>query len=92
MVNKKDRRHDGRRTVVVYDTQEFPEEVTYWNDWAEWRDGMRGYDDKTSLRSPHMWCAKWLNVKRWNKKIKLLLSRRKAMKHGRMVKQTKKHK
>jgi hypothetical protein len=66
---------------MVLDNPEL-EPQRYWDDWADPRDGMRGYDDHTKLRSPHMWSAEYLKVREWNKKIKAKLIVRKKRKLG----------
>ena len=52
----------------------------FWDDWNDFRDGFRGYPDNTKIqkRTWHWWNG--FNIPLWNKKNKLLLKRRKAMK------------
>ncbi len=65
-MKKKDRRHSGRKTDKVYKPQEFPYELTYWDDWSDYRDGMRNQRDRTKNRK--------------SLKNKKMLKRREAMK------------
>ena len=85
--NKHDRRHSGR--VAPHSTlkrkkkkiiDECLEPQEYWDDWVDYRDGFRGYNDHTKKRNQHCWLDKFFNISRWNKKIKKLLKRRKQMK------------
>jgi hypothetical protein len=83
----KTRRHSGRvtpRILVGMRKEEIIDECLepqeFWDDWQDYRDGFRGSNDKKSMRSPFMISAKSLQVKRWNKKLKLLTERRKARK------------
>ena len=56
------------------------EPQTYWDDWKDYRDGIRGNKDRKMLRHPNMITAKHFNVKYWNEKLKKLILRRKARK------------
>lgn len=84
--NKKARRHSGRITPRCYGLrkeiliEEGIEPLPIWDDWKDYRDGFRGCDDRKSLRSKYMWGARYLNVKRWNKKLLKLILRRKDRK------------
>ena len=82
MKTKKDRRNSGRvfsRIVnPIEDCYCYCKE--YWNDWVDYRDGLRGYGDKTKLRSIHMAFSDFLNVARWNMKIKKQIRIRRARK------------
>ena len=40
MTTQKDRKHSGRKTIYV-DDEEYPYQQTYWDDWDDYRDGMR---------------------------------------------------
>jgi hypothetical protein len=40
MITQKDRKHSGRKTICVKDN-EYPYQQTYWDDWNDYRDGMR---------------------------------------------------
>jgi len=55
----------------------------FWDEWNNYRDGMRGYPDRKKIQR-RIW-SWWggFDVSRWNKKNKLLLKRRKAMKERR---------
>lgn len=80
MVNQKNRRHSGRKTVAFEDHHK-----TYYSDWYNYRDGFRAPFDKTKIRPEninYVWFDN--NVKKDNKKNKKLLLRRKAMKDKRI--------
>jgi hypothetical protein len=86
-MNSKERRHSGRVTPVsvwgmkkndIIENCLEPQE--YWDDWKDYRDGFRGYDDRKMLRNPFMFNAEGFDVRRWNKKIRRLLLIRKARK------------
>ena len=58
----------------------------FYDDWCERRDGMRGYNDRKSIRNKNMVFAEYLQVEKYNKKNKKLVQRRKAQKkHPRRV-------
>ncbi len=82
-LNSKVRRHDGRVSPRAFPgPKEFfldydLEPQIYWNDWIEHRDGLRYSNDRKMIRSKFMRAP---NIERWNKKLKLLISRRKAKK------------
>lgn len=82
----KDRRHSGRVTPRCFGiknellVKEGIEPQVYWDDWNDYRDGFRGCNDKKMIRNEHARFAGYLNVKKWNKKLRLLLLRRKAKK------------
>ena len=81
----KDRRNSGRVTTVIYKPNEFPYEMTYWNDWQDYRDGFRNALDKSLFVNKYFQHAflfeggKEELIKR-NNKLKKLLKRRKLMK------------
>jgi len=66
-MNKKIRRHSGRKFTKVYKPDEEPLEEELWNDWLDWRDSMRDVGkDKTLInKNPYN------NNKSRNKKIKV---------------------
>ncbi|MFA5174513.1 MAG: hypothetical protein WC438_05010 [Candidatus Pacearchaeota archaeon] len=86
-MNSKTRRHDGRvdakiflddkKQNIINNCLEFNE---YWDDWQDYRDGFRLNKDRKMLRSKFISFAKYLNIDRWNKKIKKLINRRKCKK------------
>jgi hypothetical protein len=86
-MNKKQRRHDGwissastikaKRSSIIAECLE-PHE--FWDDWEDYRDGLRGYDDRTRIRPEHSMFSDYFQVKRWNKKLKRMLKIRKARK------------
>lgn len=90
-MNTKDRRHSGRvstcstipakKDLLLQDPSLIPEE--FWDDWIDYRDGFRGYPDKTKIQSSEMAFADYLQVKRWNRKNKKMLKRRLAAKRKR---------
>ncbi|MEK6824287.1 MAG: hypothetical protein AABX12_02345 [Nanoarchaeota archaeon] len=84
-MNSKTRRHSGRKTPRFKNKKEILikeglEPQPYWNDWLDYRDGVRGCDDRKMLRDEHMHFSNYFDVKRWNKKLRLLILRRKARK------------
>jgi hypothetical protein len=91
VLSVKDRRHSGRVTPSCYGTrkeiliEEGIEPLDFWDDWKDYRDGFRGCNDRKLLRSRYMCGAKYLNVSRWNRKIKRLIAIRKAKKKNRKV-------
>ena len=51
MVTKKDRRHSGRTISKIYHPEKHPYEEVHWNDWTDFRDGVRDWpSDRTRLR------------------------------------------
>lgn len=87
MRSKKQRRHSGRVTpditlsmkyCKIHDSAFEPQ--IFWDDWTDYRDGMRYSRDKTKLRSKISWWAAREDVKRYNAKNKKLLKRRVARK------------
>lgn len=85
MLNEKLRRHSGRVTPRFKVRKELLieqglEPLPLWDDWVDYRDGFRGCNDRKMLRDEHMFGALYFNVRRWNKKIKLLIKRRIARK------------
>jgi len=92
MVTKKDRRNDGRMsprlTITAakqYIIDNCLEPLVYWNDWIEYRDGMRYNSDNTMLRNENMWFSDTLEINKYNDKNKKLLYRRQLMKDCRPV-------
>jgi hypothetical protein len=91
--NKKVRRHSGRvfgATTIkakykwIIDNCLEPQE--YWDDWTDYRDGLRNwYADKSKIKNHRhrKRCESCCEVEKNNKKLKLLLKRRDAMKRGR---------
>ena len=70
VVTSKTRRHDGRITPRI--SKGVPGKILFeqgieprviWDDWKDYRDGMRGSKDRKSLRSPYMWAAKYLPMR-----------------------------
>lgn len=79
-MNTKDRKHSGRETTVIYHPKDDPHEITFWNDWDDYRDGQRNLTDRSLIRTPYAHWSKYYNVKQDNKKHKKLLLRRILMK------------
>lgn len=74
---QKTRRHSGRVTPLSTIRHKKPEIIEeclepqeMYNDWENFRDGFRGYDDRTKLRDKNMRLGEYFEVERWNKKIK----------------------
>ncbi len=86
VLNAKLRRHSGRIVPSCYGArkeiliEEGIEPPAYWDDWKNYRDGFRGCNDRKMIRSRFMFGARYFNVEKWNKKLKLLLLRRRARK------------
>ena len=55
MRTKKDRRHSGRIVTTIYNPVDFPYEFTYWDDWNDYRDGMRNPFDRTLKKSNYFY-------------------------------------
>ena len=84
-MNRKKRRHDGRvnaRTTLQIKYSEISklclEPHEFWDDWEDYRDGLRCCKDAKKIRPEYAWYASRFNVKKYNKKNKLLLKRRQA--------------
>ncbi len=56
-----------------------------WDDWTDYRDGMRYNKDRKSIRSPLMWPADRLEIEKYNKKNKEKLKIRKARKEKKKI-------
>lgn len=88
-VSAKTRRHSGRITSGCYGikqellSEEGIEPQIYWDDWTDYRDGFRYNNDRTKIRSRFMWGATYLDVEKWNKRLKKLIFRRRARKDKR---------
>ncbi len=95
MVNRKARRHSGRvysRTTIkakkkpIIDNCLEPQE--HWDDWVDWRDGMRFPGDRTKLRQVskgnHDYPLHFDKLK-YNKKIKKQLIARGVRKKKRLL-------
>jgi len=48
----------------------------FYDDWTEYRDGFRGYDDRTRIRPENMCHAEFFKVAKYNKKLKKMEARR----------------
>lgn len=93
-MNAKTRRHSGRVTPRLNKgmkkealIEEGIEPQVYWDDWKDYRDGFRGRgtNDRKMIRSEHAHFARYLDVKKWNKKLKTLIFRRVAKKKKRRI-------
>lgn len=84
MVTKKDRRHSGRKVIVIPHPEKYPYENTYWDDWSDYRDGFRGSRDKTLIRKRGPGYGRYKKfdpeVARINEKLKRYAQIRKARK------------
>ncbi|KKL95076.1 hypothetical protein LCGC14_1858240 [marine sediment metagenome] len=83
--NRKTRRHSGRYTPrrastlpqsEMIENAEEPQEA--YDDWIEYRDGMRFDPDKTHLRSEFMCPCSKEEIRKENKKVKIRINIRKA--------------
>ena len=87
MPNTKDRRHAGRRQPRLtakdkkYLIANGLEPESFWDDWADPRDGFRYNLDKTQIRSPNLWVMDGEEIIKQNKKLKRKLKLRRAMKN-----------
>jgi len=45
-MNKKIRKHSGRKADKIYDKEQLHLTKTYWNDWIDYRDGLRSWYEK----------------------------------------------
>ena len=91
VVTRKTRRHDGRvfpgfkgRKEELFEQGLDPE--VYWDDWEDYRDGFRNPKDRKKIRKIYGSFAKYFDIRRWNKKLKLLILRRKAKRKKLMLK------
>lgn len=87
ILSKKDRRNSGRQEDINYDPINCPYYFEYWDDWNDYRDCMRSGNlgDGSKILNPKGIFYCWdENLPRRNKKNKMLLKRRKAMKTKRM--------
>lgn len=87
MKSKKERRHSGRTTPHTTLTMKFKQIINsalepqeFWDDWNDYRDGMRYSKDRTKIRSTSAWWSSREQVAKYNKKNKRLLQRRKRKK------------
>lgn len=82
----KDRRRSGWVTPgltvpkPVAREEHLDNNLDFWDDWNDHRDGLRGSPDKTLLRPENHWFSDWWDVRRWNQKIKTQLKIRRARK------------
>lgn len=90
-LTKKDKRHDGVVTPrwtprpgmkYKYAIQEALEPQEYFDAWKSWSDGLHYNKDRSMLRSRYIWSYDYLEVEKYNKKIKKLELRRQARKHS----------
>ena len=54
MTTQKDRKHSGRKTIYV-DDEEYPYQQTYWDDWNDYRDGMRDKEETKPKTKDKKW-------------------------------------
>lgn len=83
----KERRYSGR--VSGDSTLDYPkkeiiknclEPKEFYDEWQNYRDGFRGYDDHTKLQNENMVWSRQFKIKRWNEKIKKMIRLRKMKK------------
>ena len=78
------RRHSGRRFPrLIYPVKEIEPDLQpqeYWNDWKDYRDGVRGTNDRKMLRNRYASFSRYFKVDKWNSKLKKLIWRRYARK------------
>lgn len=70
LVNKKDRRHSGRKYTKIYNPKDEPYEEEVWDDWNDWRDGMRYNPDRTQFRNRNAYLNRDGEIDRYNEKLK----------------------
>ena len=86
--SKKDKKRKGHQEANLTITRKEAlknslEPISYWDNWCDWRDGMRDwYGDRTRFHKITYRYATY-DIKENNKKLKLLLQRRKLRKHSR---------
>jgi len=88
MKSSKVRRHAGRRYPKLIRFGMKTKEIInlglepgeYWNDWVDFRDGLRFSKDRTLIRNKNMSFIDEGELVKQNKKLKLLLKRRIARK------------
>ncbi|HIG96481.1 TPA: hypothetical protein HA249_06385 [Candidatus Woesearchaeota archaeon] len=92
-MNKKDRRHSGRvtpRTTLELKYQEIIQQVLepqeYWDDWLDYRDGLRYCKDRTKIRHIPLRDDQDNVIARYNAKNKRLVRRRKLRKRRQLFK------
>jgi len=80
----KDRRHSGWISADLTVPPKVAKEesldlnTTFYDDWQDVRDGMRGNSDRTLLKPEYTWFSHWRDVRRWNEKIKQHIRVRRA--------------
>jgi len=91
-LNSKKRRHSGRiyPKLAIRESRKFIlneclEPQIYWDDWRDHRDGMRNNSDNSMVRPGPCCCIDDEERSKYNKKLKKLTKRRKAMKYGRPI-------
>ena len=72
MMNKKTRRHSGRKTINYFTDHNENHSITYWDDWMDYRDSQRNvYDDRTLKQKGRHIDTKINSNKKIVKQIKL---------------------
>jgi len=88
-ITQKSRRHSGRVTPRFSGKGKYSELIDeglepqeFWDDWQDYRDGMRNPTDKKHIRKipAKSRLGKFFDVGRWNAKLKKLIQRRCAIK------------
>lgn len=91
-ITKKVRRHSGwvtpnltfrckRQEIIDNCLEPHP----YWDDWTDYRDGMRSLRDNTKIKYQHLGSGVFFHVATFNKKNKKMLNVRRAKRKGRFV-------
>ena len=73
----KTRRHSGRTSIFV-DDDSYPFQESYYNNWTNYRDGMRYDADDTHIRNVHMTFGQHNHITEKNAKLKKLEAVRRA--------------
>jgi hypothetical protein len=60
VISRHDRRHSGRRTAKIYHPEIYPYEWDWYDDWNNYRDGMRDLGDRSKIRPSKGICAWYL--------------------------------
>lgn len=67
-MNRKDRRHSGRVKDVIYDEENSYLASEHYDDWTNYRDGLRNPRDRTLIKNPRINFSENYEVERFNKK------------------------
>ena len=74
------RRHSGREFPrLIYIVKEIGSDLQlqeYWNDWKDYRYGIRGISDRKMLGNRYAYFSRYFNMDKWNDKLKKLIELR----------------